>query len=290
MKGGSVSKSEKERYYKIFFPIVCPVLVQMVTQNGKIPLQNVIIVPRYTINGETVMGKWASFYSCEQLMAFGLEKMPDYFQLGGIFDMVPTPDVREANKLGITSAKNPLVLDIDMNDYDRTDVCDCGTQAKMCDQCYFTLLVPAQKFLKYILEKRYGFQKVLYVFSGKRGMHVWVLDDRVWSWTREQRQVFLDSISCDAFSIKNDTYIMNDIFNNNLKLFPKFDEAVTVDPCHLKKLPLMMHQDTRNICILFPNLDSGFSFSMKLHCIRPNDMSDQEMRMFAERIKYLVEL
>lgn len=287
-----MKRVEKIRYYNELFPILCPILCEMVTWNGKIPLENAVIIPRYTIepDGGTIMGKWQPFHTCEQLVAFGREKLPDSFQLGGVFDTLPTDEIRADHKLGVRSAKSPLVLDIDIDVYDRENICECGKEKKMCNTCYHHFLKPAQRVLEYLLITRFGFEKVFFVFSGKKGMHTWVLDERVWSWTKAQRKTFLDSIAYDAHSVANDSFIMGDIFRDrNLTTdYPKFDSAVTTDPTHLKKLPLMMHQDTLFISILLPNTDSGFEFSMDFHCMKPNDMSGDSMKIFAERIKTIL--
>jgi DNA primase catalytic subunit len=284
---------EKKRYYDWLFPIVAPTLVKLVTQNGKHPLQNVVIIPRWTSKeGETIMGKWQPFYSCEELIKFGQDKKPDSFQLGGVFHSVPTPEVRQLNKNGITTAMGPVVLDIDINDYNRDGVCDCGDAHKMCNTCYLTLLQPAQRCLDYLLKQVYGFKKVFHVFSGKRGMHTWILDDRVWEWTREQREVFLKSISVDSITIKKDKTVQTAFFKRPAfdidPHYPVFDRAVTEDQTHLKKLPLMMHQDTLNISFLFPDVDSGMNFSMDHHCMKPNDVSPDVMKLFTEKLNEIV--
>jgi len=281
------SPNEKQTYYDILFPHIAPTLVDMITQNGRIPLENIVIIPRWKINGRDVFGQWQPFTSAQELIAFGQQKTPDSFQLGGIFEQTPTQEVRELNKRGVITATGPMVIDIDMNDYDRSLVCACGNEAKMCDVCYQTLLVPAQRILDYLLCEIYGFQQTFKVFSGKRGMHVWVLDKRCWEWTKEQRTSFIHSISVDSLSIRENPNIRKMLKNFDLE-YPRFDLAVTADPCHLKKLPLMMHQDTRYLSILFPDLDSGYNFEMSYHCLKPNDIGLDMIKIFVDKIKNLL--
>ncbi len=282
---------EKKRYFDVFFPAILPVLCKLMTQSGKIPLKNVILVPRWLKpDGGTSMGKYDSFNSVQDILDFATKNGPINFQLGGIFNAPPSDELKNGHKQGVLSATGPPVLDIDINDYNRENVCDCGERKIMCDKCYQHFLFPAQQVLEYLLYSVFGFKKVLFVYSGKRGMHTWILDERAWNWTKSQRKSFLAGISHDSVSIINDQYITNVIFKNrDLKTdYPKFDEAVTTDPCHLRKLPLMLHQDTMYVSILLPDTRSGVVFNTKHHYILPAELGMETVKMFVERIEQVL--
>lgn len=89
----------------------------------------------------------------------------------------------------------PVVFDIDLNDcaHLRAAVCGCGAQKKLCAVCWKFLVIATRVMQKVF--QAFRFQRYYFVFSGGRGLHVWVYDARVLSWSREKRKQFLTLIS-----------------------------------------------------------------------------------------------
>jgi len=118
----------------------------------------------------------------------------------------------------------PLVFDIDIDEYDLQRTCKCkGDRYAVCDDCWVEFMQPAILYLKSELEKTFGFGSVLVVFSGRRGFHVWVLDEEVWGYSRAQRQAIYDSLPG-----------------------VEFDRRVGTDVTHLLKAPLLVHPKSDN--------------------------------------------
>lgn len=79
-----------------------------------------------------------------------------------------------------------LRIDIDISDWHHSDenygveciVCDHFSNAPACAECWVTRLEPSRKVLAYILKEVFGVDFVLWVYSGKKGYHGIVLDEK----------------------------------------------------------------------------------------------------------------
>lgn len=198
----------------------------------------------------------------------------------GFFDK-PREHDREYHRHRIASWLGELILDVDLADnpdcYDRRGICECVNKKTVCDTCWLVFMDPARRVILHLLTTIFKFKAYFFVYSGRRGFHVWIIDPRVVIWTQEQRLSFITAL---VHLPLMDTPLSDQIydmlkgdFDNNpalrlrymipinhhyekethkaavfKALYPKFDVEVTKDARHNHKLPLVFHPETKVWC------------------------------------------
>jgi DNA primase small subunit len=122
--------------------------------------------------------------------------VPARIDIGPIYDNNAYNN-KDATKKG-TAVAREFVIDIDMNDYN--DIRTCCTGKSLCQKCW-KFLVAAYEVLKEILEKSLGFKSILWVFSGRRGIHAWVSDKAAKNMSGPIRKSLTEYLN---FTINND--------------------------------------------------------------------------------------
>ena len=120
--------------------------------------------------------RYQSFQSADLLRKQCLQKdTPVRFEIGPQYSINP----RDRKTLRKASSFRPvmkeLVFDIDMTDYDPIRTCCSG--AAICHKCW-QFIVMAIKVVDAALREDFGFQHILWVYSGRRGAHAWISDKR----------------------------------------------------------------------------------------------------------------
>ena len=110
---------------------------------------------------------------------------PSRFEIGPVY----TANPRDRKTLRRSTAFRPvakeLVFDIDLTDYDQ--IRTCCSKANICHKCW-SFVTMAIKVVDTALREDFGFQHIMWVYSGRRGAHAWVSDKRARSMDDHKRK------------------------------------------------------------------------------------------------------
>jgi len=222
-------KQSLQLYYKTLFPL--DLLCSITTRNGTYSLTQLEIAFEIRPYKEVIMLRNVngnipySFATVRDLRRFMIQRSVVALHMGAIYWKPRTSQsaMKLEKKDDYVHNPAPLVFDVDASDY-KQRTCPCK-QHDMCKVCCDTFVWPAVNTIVELCTTM-GFKKILKVFSGNRGFHVWVLDDRAYDLLEVQRKNMCERLKAMGVCL---------------------DEEVTLKSTHLKKMPMTVHASTGNI-------------------------------------------
>lgn len=132
-----------------------------------------------------------SFKSPSAIKEFLSTRVPLQAHVGGVYNIPPSKD----NPISQTGWKyRELVFDIDLNEYDAVRVCGCRGSETYCDECW-SLINDAMLFLDDTFRMDFGFEQLIWLFSGRRGVHLWICDGEAKFLDQEVRDAIINYLS-----------------------------------------------------------------------------------------------
>ncbi|KAG1654470.1 hypothetical protein FOA52_006072 [Chlamydomonas sp. UWO 241] len=135
----------------------------------------------FTLDGD-IFVRYQSFKDGNEMREALKARVPSKIDIGPVY--TANPQDRLKFGAGFLPTERELVFDIDLTDYD--DVRTCGKGGHICRKCW-PLMGVAIQIIDRGLREDFGFRNILWVYSGRRGIHCWVCDPSARKLTDEQR-------------------------------------------------------------------------------------------------------
>ncbi|KAK2723924.1 hypothetical protein QYM36_002321 [Artemia franciscana] len=202
--------------------------------------------------------RYMSFQDEEDWEETVIGRVPHKIDIGAIYNFRPK-DNRMASAGQFQPQEKELVFDIDMTDYDEVRTCCSG--ADICSKCW-KFMVVATKVLDIALRNDFGFQHILWVYSGRRGVHCWVADEIALKMSVTARAAVAEYLQL----LRGGANQNKKISLNSLRLHPFVARSISICEKHFKTIIL----DEQ--CLLEDNQTWE-----KLLCYFPDDWQNKEV-------------
>eukprot|EP00758_Cryptobia_borreli_P003651 Tbor_TRINITY_DN3892_c0_g2::TRINITY_DN3892_c0_g2_i1::g.5540::m.5540/K02684/PRI1; DNA primase small subunit len=159
----------------------------------------------FTLVGD-IFTRFRTFATLQDLHEGLIREGPEKIDVGAVYDM----PVEKKKMTNISPVDRELIFDIDMTDYDHVRSCCKGKE--ICVYCW-PWMTCAAKILAHILRHDFGFKYIMPVFSGRRGIHLWVCDRRARELSDVERASIVGYMS--VFLSEDKSAIGGDIVRGN---------------------------------------------------------------------------
>ena len=156
--------------------------------------------------------RYQSFRNAEEYKAAIINRQPHKIDIGAVFSLSPKDHIKHNPEL-FKPVERELVFDIDMTDYD--DIRVCCTGATICKRCW-PYMTMALKVIDQALREDFAFRHILWIYSGRRGVHCWVSDENARVLPNDARSAIVEYLSVSTGTSENSDKKIKGTFSNPL--------------------------------------------------------------------------
>jgi DNA primase small subunit len=120
-----------------------------------------------------------------------------------------------------------------MTDYD--PIRTCCSNAEICKRCW-VFISAAVHVIDTAIREQFGYQHLLWVYSGRRGIHLWISDKEAMELTDDQRKALVAWMTIIQGG-KEASKRLN-VRSGSRSLPPSLQCVVSLSMCHLREDPL----------------------------------------------------
>lgn len=132
--------------------------------------------------------RYNSYGTADEFKKAVIAANPTRFEVGAVYAVNPK-ERKNLPKSAMKPLSKELVFDIDLTDYD--EVRTCCSKTDICTKCWKFIQV-ATKIILVALRDDFGFDHMVWVFSGRRGAHCWVSDEAARSLDESARKAVVE--------------------------------------------------------------------------------------------------
>ncbi|GJQ11353.1 hypothetical protein GpartN1_g3144.t1 [Galdieria partita] len=179
----------RRRYYQEYFPV--DLMVRWLSYSFQ---RNKQLFERrelsFTLDNEIYV-RYQSFESAEDLRKNLVQKLPVKIDIGAVYNY---PPCSQSLVTLFAPLERELVFDIDLTDYEDVAITKSEDEVDLCDNNWY-LIAAAVELLDRTLREDFGFQHILWVYSGRRGVHGWICDERARKLSDECRDSIVEYLT-----------------------------------------------------------------------------------------------
>ena len=154
--------------------------------------------------------RYQSFRNKAEFKAAIIKRQPHKIDIGAVFTAPPC-DHTKINPEKFKPVERELVFDIDMTDYD--DIRNCCSGANICLKCW-PYMTMALKVVDKALREDFSFKNILWIYSGRRGIHCWVCDPAARDLPNDAREAIVTYLDVKFVSDDDENKRNKRVFQN----------------------------------------------------------------------------
>lgn len=173
-----------------------------------------------------------SFATPTDLLRYIRKQIPLAIYVGAIYSEGPNYyEQRTIQQLDWI--RREFIFDIDLTEYDLVRPCDCKGKNMVCELCW-ELINASIHWIHETLLEDFGVKEIKWVFSGRRGVHAWILDYNMSLLDEEQRTAIVEYLTFFKGEGTSASYSPNARYNTkyqertNELLFQSFFKNATI--------------------------------------------------------------